>query len=1381
MSAVWTLLLVVVPALLQEPGDLVDRLRSDSVEERQRAALRLEELGEKVRPLLEAAARDSNLDVAAQAINILKNISARTLLGPELLRIVPGSKSRLVSEGAGPLFLDLVKELSTQPREHPELTPVHLSRLAAKALQESPGDPERLAVLKACARHQLASVSAEALTLLRSEHADLRDAAADVLLGCRPPEVDPDLLKVLDDGSAPVRAKAVQLLGHLRYKETVSSIEPLLGDPDGDVRVAAVDALNELDPATAPLRVRLLDDPDPRLRVRAAKAAAQGKLRSAVPELIRLLDDPAADVRYECAYSLIQLHAREALNAVLARLGDESDNVLRMAEAGVRTFGGTAEIPVLLPLLDSEKASTRGAAGRILVGLKAIEAIPYFKRVIRKEIPDARAAALRALWELGWADADVLLPLLEDADEEVQEEAARIAGALQLKEALPSLRKLLSAPESAVLRRAIHSLWQIGDRESAKDIVPALGSSSEVVRLEALEVLGRFSYTPAAPKFMELLGDPQPRVRGDAARVLAALRVREAVEPIRKLLADPELSVQTSATESLVALSAHEAAGDLVGFLESRNGMQTPANLALRRLRSPEAVTSLLKLLDSEDAFIRRDALDLLVSYRSKDVIPGLLTCYRRNGQLRAASKLILDLDPGALLPGLDADDADVLTSGCEAAAITKSKEAIPKLLRLIEHPDFRVRGAAIHALAAVQGRDAIPEFLRQLEKKTVPDPMLVEALAFLQAKDAIPSIRRLLDRDIDVKVAATGLERLGDPEVLPRMLRRIDDPLCTKADLLVDLLVRWDSKEVLPVLRKQLSSDQAQTRLRAARYLVDLGDRTVVADLRKLVETPDSNVSEPAADALLRIWGRRDLPEALGLLRHPSAEVRRKAMEGLGPHLTPSHLSLLTERLADEDLDVALATLRRLTALKAKEAIPRILPLLKHPKEDVQVQAAITLGLLHATGAAAPLAEWAGQGRETERVLEAIRALDAVAMVPELSRRLYAGEPREAKKILLALSFAGGAEAKKILMEALCDQDEDLRRAALEGLVRMKAADAIPRIRLLLRENPRRGSVRPAIWALGELGAKEAIPDLLLLVKSDEAWYAAEALGRLGAREAIPGLLAILDDHLWGPKQMAAKVLAEWNVTEAGPRLAALLRRGEGDHPWILDAVARLNVREAIPSLIGLLDRREKPDGRPAVLKALVDLRATEAAAPISALVTDSDSTVREAAFNALTVLDRERARTAGVAALLHHDEWIQSEMPARLCSHGFREGVVPLLQQEGSYFALNAIRSPGVWSTLSRQTVPSLMVSDPSEVTRRILRGVGLTPEGIPDGDLLEGASALELEGREPLPVVETLTLLAMLGRRDIILEEGRARFVTSREARAFWEAWWAEESKR
>jgi hypothetical protein len=90
-----SILFALAMALQDDPAKLVETLRSDSVEEREKAAEQLKAAGKRVLADLDRAARDTDLEVAARAARIARIIRNRDLIPAVLRQKAPKIEARL--------------------------------------------------------------------------------------------------------------------------------------------------------------------------------------------------------------------------------------------------------------------------------------------------------------------------------------------------------------------------------------------------------------------------------------------------------------------------------------------------------------------------------------------------------------------------------------------------------------------------------------------------------------------------------------------------------------------------------------------------------------------------------------------------------------------------------------------------------------------------------------------------------------------------------------------------------------------------------------------------------------------------------------------------------------------------------------------------------------------------------------------------------------------------------------------------------------------------------------------------------------------------------------------------------------------------------------
>ena len=160
------------------------------------------------------------------------------------------------------------------------------------------------------------------------------------------------------------------------------------------------------------------------------------------------------------------------------------------------------------------------------------------------------------------------------------------------------------------------------------------------------------------------------------------------------------------------------------------------------------------------------------------------------------------------------------------------------------------------------------------------------------------------------------------------------------------------------------------------------------------------------------------------------------------------------------------------------------------------------------------------------------------------------------------------------------------MRKVAIMTLVKMNAKEAIPDLIPLLKDKEPEIRCESAL-GLSKLGAKEALPEIRPLLMDDNGKVRAGAaigVGRLSSREeAIPYLRKLLKDGKESDTRgAAAEGLAEFGAKDAIPDMIIFLKetvdkKADNDSSGFRDcisALGTLEAKEAIPDLVKLFRR---------------------------------------------------------------------------------------------------------------------------------------------------------------------------------------------------------------
>lgn len=238
--------------------------------------------------------------------------------------------------------------------------------------------PVRLAAIRALGQIGDASAAPALLDSQGDADRELAQAAQESLAVLEGHEIDQAVMAMLSGGETARRLAALDLIGQRRIKAAVPALLKAAGDPDAEVRRAAIRRLGELgSPAELPAMVELLmglKDPQD------LSAAEQ-----AVGALCARADNPEAATQ-----KLIERLAQAP--------GAQKSILLRVLGAA----GGASALKSVRDALNDSDAQVRAAAIRTLAAWKTPDALPDLLALARSSsTPAERTLGLRGY--LAWA------------------------------------------------------------------------------------------------------------------------------------------------------------------------------------------------------------------------------------------------------------------------------------------------------------------------------------------------------------------------------------------------------------------------------------------------------------------------------------------------------------------------------------------------------------------------------------------------------------------------------------------------------------------------------------------------------------------------------------------------------------------------------------------------------------------------------------------------------------------------------------------------------------------------------------------------------------------------------------------------------------------
>lgn len=585
----------------------------------------------------------------------------------------------------------------------------------------------------------------------------------------------------------------------------VMLITGLLRDADPDVRVSAAeyfssrhDLSNLFSPppggprsgAIATSLLELLGDPDKDVRDAAVRALGHQQCAEAVPRLSARLAGGDAD--HQLVYALVQIGDPLAIPALLERLAQSGSSSV---EHSLGSFGA----PVIDPLLDRLDSTLGPVAHRILRSLpESLDLGPSTcaRLVGLSNDPNSerRVTALMLLANSPCPEATgTALAALDDA-------AASIRAAV----AWPLFRRGLAGPEDlarlldeeeAIVEPLLHRLREPEVSIAAKVAAIAIDPDRPAaLRLLALRTLCRLGPARAAEVADAVQRDSSPELKRQAIRPNSGAPSPLSTRTLLMLVEDTDEETRQIAAVALGERNDPAAAATLLKALlqDSSPRVRSAAATALGRLRFSGAVPALCAAVAAERYRVNGSL------WTDDDVCRAALTALGQIGDAGARETL-----HKTFRRARHEDDLPTAYAAVIALAMTGDTDALPDLRRIRLRPISVACGSrgcispeGIFATVALGrlGESGADELLSMIASRSRTYPEAAEALGSTRSPRAFTVLEGLLKDPAPLwrAMAAQGLGRLEDPRAIEALLPIVED-----ADIEVTLAGAWALQEL--------------------------------------------------------------------------------------------------------------------------------------------------------------------------------------------------------------------------------------------------------------------------------------------------------------------------------------------------------------------------------------------------------------------------------------------------------------------------------------------------------------------------------------------------------------------------------------------------------
>jgi len=455
-----------------------------------------------------------------------------------------------------------------------------------------------------------------------------------------------------------------------------------------------------------------------------------------------------------------------------------------------------------------------------------------------------------------------------------------------------------------------------------------------------------------------------------------------------------------------------------------------------------------------------------------------------------------------------------VALAGCAGQQQKPSEAAMPTMTLAERQRYARAESRLLASDPAVRERAAVA--LLSMEH---PSGLRAALQAMKSAED--PAARASIVR------ACAFLE---DHRCFDAVLSAVEDPAPVVQEEAAAALARYTRPEEIEAIADYVRSPQSNARRRRLLYEA-LGEGLAISAVPVLIEGLQSSddPSRTAALNALRRIANRDLPPDVETWQEwwetNSSKTREAILE---EHLRDATAELDDYRAGMQNLEAQHRELMRLVSEPDAETVEMLLRSLQSRHLVVRRYASFRLAGL-------PQEHVGALSLDDRQVYTTLRdALDD----PDAAIR------RNVMKVVGSLE---GEYKDNLVRKALQDEDPKLLVMAVDAASPTTGGKAVDRIKILLQDSPDPEVRVAAAGALGTLGDAESVPVLLTSLGDEEEnvrWLAVEGLRKLEAVQAIPRISLVLQkDQSPRVRAIAASALGELGQPAGVPPLRQALQ----------------------------------------------------------------------------------------------------------------------------------------------------------------------------------------------------------------------------------------------
>lgn len=461
--------------------------------------------------------------------------------------------------------------------------------------------------------------------------------------------------------------------------------------------------------------------------------------------------------------------------------------------------------------------------------------------------------------------------------------------------------------------------WEDGRVTGDGKLFRYLRSTDPLVRLRAVEVIGRIQDPSDAPHLITMFNDRDESVVGEAIFAVGQLGSSTSVDALSKLKRRATVSQECLIAEALGKIGGTAATEILQRMLQDTlSSIRQNAALALARAGDPSAVSSLLIAVHDPDPEVIWRSIYALEKTESNRIVQSIVQFLdHEHAAVRASAartlgkqnEYALQKDSGVperLIETLGDSNIQVTVNAARSLGALKVRAAVHPLGELlVTSPSHHVRREAARSLGLIEsksGKDYLIEACSDGSSGVRTEA--VQSLARILGENADMFITMMLE-DGDRAVKAAALESYGlagvdsKIDLLLEYARKAKDTLLQAAA--IRALSHFTDESITPALLQLLDENDCDWVV-ATETVKTLGALTATAAVPRLITTyaarnkrVDGNIRLEILTVLERFKAREASELAMEALEDGDPRIRSRARDLLtalnlpAPNLKPA------------------------------------------------------------------------------------------------------------------------------------------------------------------------------------------------------------------------------------------------------------------------------------------------------------------------------------------------------------------------------------------------------------------------------------------------------------------------------------------------------------